>query len=105
MGSQSQVLLDQLDTLPCRLRDRHTVNSHGMGMQDCAFLPGTKMQCPSVDNSQYPQRTRQSGWLLKELLALDDPALGGSSKVMALCNLPFVPRRGQPTATPNSAED
>lgn len=104
MGSQSQMLLNQVNSFPCQLRDHHTCDGHGMGMQDHAFLlPCIKMQSPSVDNSQYPEKTRKSGYFLKELLALDDPALVRFSKVIALCNLSLFPGEDDINNNPDAA--
>lgn len=44
----------------------------------------------SVDSSQYLERARKRSYLFKELLALDDHALGGISKVVDSCSYFFV---------------
>lgn len=67
IGSQSQMLLNRLDSVWCQLRDSNTCD--GVGMHEhVILLAGMILQFPSVDGCQCLERAGNCCWLLMLLL-------------------------------------
>lgn len=67
-SSQSQMLLNQLDTLLWQLWNQNAWYGYGMSLHDHAILlPGKVMPSPLVENSQYLERVRKN-WSLLAIL-------------------------------------